>query len=421
MRLRGRLRGCGGFRRSPERGAAGSLGTGLLDYWLMPPRILISAGEASGEMYATRLVEELRRRFPDASFYGCAGPNMRAMGVRPVVQAEALSVVGLVEVVAHIPRIYGEFRKLVAAARAERPDLAILTDSPDFHFRLARQLKRMGVPVVYYVAPQVWAWRQGRTRVMQKIIDLLVCIFPFEEAFFRERGVQAMYAGHPLTRMFRPSRSREEFLERYGLSGNSPVIGLLPGSREGEWRRHLPLLVEAAEELGRTRQVQCVLGVPASGFPLQDRETWWKRFSASSIQVIEADTWNLLAHADLLLAASGTVTVEAALAGTPMVTFYRVTPLSWKLGRRLVKVPHLTMVNLVAGERIVPEYMQDAATGTALAAAAEGLLANPERMARMRADLNRVRALLTGDEDPIARAADAICALLRERQAAGGC
>ncbi len=378
----------------------------------MGPKILISAGEASGEMYATQLVDALRVRYPAATFFGCAGPKMRAAGVRPVIDAEALSVVGLVEVLAHIPRIHREYRKLLAAARAERPDIAILTDSPDFHFRVARQLKRMGVPVVYYVAPQVWAWRQGRTRVMRDIIDLLVCIFPFEEVFFRERGVPALYAGHPLTRMFSASSTREDFRCRYGFREDVPLVGLLPGSRAGEWARHLPVLMDAVSALRQQRLVQFALAVPPSGFPLDNRETWWKRFSESSIQVIEADTWNLLAHADILLAASGTVTVEAALAGTPMVTFYKVAALSWKLGRRLVKVPHLTMVNLIAGERVVPEFMQDAANGATLAAAVDGLLTNPERMLRMREDLGRVRTLLAGSEDPIGRAADAIAALL---------
>jgi lipid-A-disaccharide synthase len=378
----------------------------------MPRKILISAGEASGEMYATKLVEELRRRYPEAEFFGCAGPKMRAAGVRAVVKAEALGVVGLVEVLGHIPRIYGEFRKLVAAAVEEKPDLAILTDSPDFHFRLAARLKRQGVPVVYYVAPQVWAWRQGRARVMKKIIDLLVCIFPFERDFFAEHGIHAAYAGHPLTRMFRLSASREAFRKRWQLKADRPLVGLLPGSRRGEWERHLPVLLDAAARLGREEPVAFALAVPDSGFPLGDEAKWRKRIDASSIQVIEGDTWNLLGHADLLLAASGTVTIEAAIAGTPMITYYKVAALSWALGRRLVKVPHLTMVNLVAGRRVVPEYMQDEATGERLARAAADLLRNPEGLARMRGDLAEVKALLAGDEDPIARAADAIESLL---------
>jgi lipid-A-disaccharide synthase len=400
----------------------------------MPPKILISAGEASGEMYASRLVPALQRLLPGASFFGCAGPKMRAAGVRPVVDAEALSVVGLVEVVTHIPRIYGEFRKLVKAAEQERPDLAILTDSPDFHFRLAAKLQRLGVPVVYYVAPQVWAWRQGRTRVMKEIIDLLVCIFPFEKAFFQERGIRTLYAGHPLTRMFRPARSREEFRLRHGIPQNATLIGLLPGSRAGEWRRHLPLLLDTVETLRRGRSegagsgrepLHFALGVPEGGMPWPPSgpsadgdalaEKTKKRIAAASIQEVVGETWDLLAHADLLLAASGTVTMEAALAGTPMVTFYRVSPLSWKLGRRLVKVPHLTMVNLVAGERVVPEYMQDEATGASLAVAVERLLQDPDAMRQMRRDLARVRELLSSDQDPIEAAAAAIAEMVTPR------
>ncbi|MCC6265434.1 MAG: lipid-A-disaccharide synthase [Bryobacterales bacterium] len=397
----------------------------------MPPKILISAGEASGEMYASQLVPELLRRFPEATFFGCAGPKMRAAGVRSVVDAEALSVVGLFEVVRHIPRIYREFRKLVAAAKRERPDLAILTDSPDFHFRLAAKLKRMGVPVVYYVAPQVWAWRQGRARTMRKIIDLLVCIFPFEKAFFEERGIPTLYAGHPLTRMFQPSMSRAEFRAKHGLRDDLPLIGLLPGSRAGEWKRHLPVLLDCVERLRERAHagqdaLQFALGVPEGGMPwriaLAREESGGassafkktkKRIAAASIQTVVGETWDLLAHADLLLAASGTVTMEAALAGTPMVTFYKVSPISWKFGRRLVKVPHLTMVNLVAGKRVAPELMQDAATGSSLAAAVEELLSHPEAMEQMREELRRVRDLLSSDSHPIEAAAEAIAAMLR--------
>ena len=403
----------------------------------MPPKFLISAGEASGEMYASQLVEELKRRYPEASFFGCAGPKMRAAGVRSVVDAEALSVVVLADLVRHIPRIYGEFRKLAAAARRERPDIAILTDSPDFHFRLAAKRKRMGVPVVYYVAPQVWAWRQGRARTMRRIIDLLVCIFPFEKAFFEERGVRALYAGHPLTRMFRPTMSRAEFRAKHGLRDDLPLVGLLPGSRAGEWKRHLPVLLDAVEILKSKPRppevaLQFALGVPEGGMPWPgkirpgagteaspDEEKTKKRIAAASIQTVVGETWNLLAHADLLLAASGTVTMEAALAATPMVTFYKVSPLSWKFGRRLVKVPHLTMVNLVAGKRVVPELMQDEATGAALAAAAEDLLSRPEAMEQMRAELRRVRRLLSSDGHPIEAAAEAIAAMLEDGGIAG--
>lgn len=394
----------------------------------MKPKILISAGEASGEMYASQLVAALKRRLPEASFFGCAGPRMRAAGVRAVVEAEALSVVGLVEVLRHIPRIYREFRKLAAAAEREKPDIAILTDSPDFHFRLASKLKRSGVPVVYYVAPQVWAWRQGRARAMRRLIDLLVCIFPFEEAFFGAHGIRTLYAGHPLTRMFKPSMSRKEFRASLGIDENRPVVGLLPGSRAGEWKRHLPVLLDAVDRMRQAapseqRIPQFVLGVPESGmlWPSSaaggapsdiDEEKTKKRISSASIKTVVGKTWDLVSHADLLLTASGTVTIEAALAATPMVTFYKVSPWSWKLGRWLVKVPYLTMVNLVAGKQVVPELMQDDATGATLAEAALDLLHDPIAMEKMREDLGRVRHLLASDVDPIERAVDAVVSML---------
>ncbi len=215
----------------------------------MAPKVLISAGEASGDLYAAGLVEALRRRRPDLKFFGCAGPRMRNAGVRPVVDAHSLAVVGLLEVVTHIPRIYGEYRKLLKTARAERPELAILTDSPDFHLRVARQLKKLGIPVIYLVAPQVWAWRKGRLPWMRRTIDRLLCIFPFEPEFFTRHGIDATYIGHPLTRLVKPSASRAELRRRLGIPDGTPLVALLPGSRTGEAARHLPILLETATRL----------------------------------------------------------------------------------------------------------------------------------------------------------------------------
>ena len=197
------------------------------------PTILVSAGEASGDLYASLVVEELRRTLPGTEFFGCTGPRLRAAGVRTVVDAASLAVVGLVEVVSHIPRIYGEYRKLLAAAAAVRPDLAILTDSPDFHLRVARKLHRQGIPVVYLVAPQAWAWRKGRVREMCRTIARLLCIFPFEEEFFTRHGVRTTYIGHPLAGLVRPSLSRDEFFRKHRLAAERPLITVLPGSRRG--------------------------------------------------------------------------------------------------------------------------------------------------------------------------------------------
>lgn len=368
----------------------------------MSAAILVSAGEASGDLYASELVRTLASMRPDLTFFGCAGPKMESAGVEPVVHASSLAVVGLVEVVQHIPRIYGEFRKLVRAAAERRPALAILTDSPDFNLRLAKKLKRLGIPVVYLVAPQVWAWREGRVRQLRRDLEHLLCIFPFEEPWFRERGVRATYIGHPLTRSARARWSRDEFFRRHGLRTDQPLVTLLPGSRTGEVSRHLEPVAEAAKRLP---QAQCILAAPAGFTARAGSQFFRERISAWSIQVIEGETSDALAHSDLAIAASGTVTVEAAVLGTPMVTFYRVTNLSWTLGRRLVRVPFLTMVNLIAGRKIVPELMQDEATGERLAAEASILLSDANKRDEMKRALAEVRETLTTPEHPMDRAA----------------
>src|SRR5438477_8498340 len=246
-------------------------------------QILVSAGEASGDLYAALVVEELRRLIPATELYGCAGPRLRAAGVRTVVDAASLAVVGLLEVVSHIPRIRGEYRKLLAAAREQRPELAILTDSPDFHLRMARQLRQQGIPVVYLVAPQAWAWRKGRVGQMRRNIQRLLCIFPFEEEFFAREGIQAVYIGHPLAGLVRPSLSRDEFFRKHRLTAGRPLISVLPGSRRGEAARHLPALLDAAGRLYREQAVNLVL--PASA--TTGKGFFEERVGSSAVRVIE--------------------------------------------------------------------------------------------------------------------------------------
>ena len=373
---------------------------------MTPRKILVSAGEASGDLYAAGLVERLRERWPEVEFFGCAGPRMRQAGVRALVDASELAVVGLVEVVTHIPRIYGLYRRMWRAAQEERPQLAILTDSPDFHLRLARRLKRLGIPIVCLVAPQVWAWRRGRLPRLRRTVDRLLCIFPFEEEYFRRHGVKALYIGHPLSRLVRPLLTREEFFSRHGLEPGQPFVALLPGSRRGEARRHLPGLLDAVEPIRRSVPASFVLALPGGGFA--GLEDFRERIRRSSIQIVEGATWEALAHADLALAASGTVTIEAALLGTPMVTFYRVTGLSWWLGKFLVRVPYYSMVNLVAGRAVVPELMQNEMCGERLAAEAVRLLTDGEARRRMREELRSVAATLGGPENPFQCAARAV-------------
>src|SRR5689334_6640933 len=242
---------------------------------------------------------------------------MKTAGVRAVVDAASLGVVGLLEVVTHLPRIRREFHNLLDAARRERPDAAVLTDSPDFHLRLAKRLKRLGVPVVYLVAPQVWAWRKGRLPLMRRVIDRLLCIFPFEEQFFSTQHIPTTYIGHPLTRLVKPSADPGDLRRRFGIPEGAPLVALLPGSRTGEIARHMPYILDAARRIrAQVPSAQLILALP-QGANLTER------FSSESIQVLEGQTWDVLACADLALAASGTVTIEASLLGTPMVAFYR--------------------------------------------------------------------------------------------------
>ena len=367
----------------------------------MYPRILVSAGEASGDLYAALLVEELRRAWPHADFFGCTGPRLRAAGVRTIVDSASLAVVGLLEVVSHIPRIYGEYRNLLATSREQKPDLAILTDSPDFHLRVARRLHREGIPVTYLVAPQVWAWRSHRLRAMRRDLQHLLCIFPFEEEFFASRGLPAAYIGHPLAGLVRPSLSRNEFFRKHELAAERPLIAVLPGSRRGEAARHVPALLDGVARLHREQPLNFVLPASANTGAAFFRGL----IGEAPIRVIEGESWDAMAHADLALAASGTVTVEAALLGTPMVTFYKVSRPSWIVGKLLVRVPFYSMVNLIAGRPVVPELMQARMTGHNLAAEAQRLLVDENARTEMRAGLAEVRRRLSGEGNPARRAA----------------
>ena len=378
-------------------------------------RILISAGEASGDLYAAGVVDALRVRHPEAQFFGCAGPRMQAAGVRAIVDARSLAVVGLVEVLAHLPRIRREFKKLTGSIPAERPDLAVLTDSPDFHLRVAKRLRNAGVPVVYLIAPQAWAWREGRVRTMRACVRRLLCIFPFEQEFFERRGVPTTYIGHPLARLVKPSFSRAEFLAKFAIPTEARIVALLPGSRQGEVARHLPALLQAAEAVRKKHPVTLVMAL-APGFGLA-ASNLKERIEAASIQTIEGHTWDVLAQSELALAASGTVTVEAALLGIPMVTFYRVNALSWIVGRWLVRAPFLTMVNLVAGRQVVPELIQHEMTADSIATEACRLLEDPERRTAMRGDLAEVAGKLRISRDPMEIAAECIERVWSETQA----
>ncbi len=321
-----------------------------------------------------------------------------------VIRSEDLAVVGLVEVVGHLPRIWLRFRKLISEARRRKPDLAILTDSSGFHLPVAKKLKKQGVPVVYLIAPQVWAWRQYRVRTMRRTIRRLLCIFPFEAAFFQKHGVPVTYIGNPLAGKVRPQLSREEFFRKHNLPPDRPLVAVLPGSRRSEVLRHVPDLVRAADILSETRHLSFVL--PAS--PNCGAEFFRQPLAGSRIKAIDGEAWDAMAHATVVLAASGTVTTEAALLGTPMVAFYRVTGLTYAIGKHLVSTPFFSMVNLIAEKRIIPELIQNDMSGETIAAEAARLLDNEGERAKMKEDLAVVTARLAGTGDPIIKAADEV-------------
>lgn len=337
---------------------------------------------------------------------------MQAAGVRTVIDQRRLAVVGLIEVVPHIPRIFGILNTLTAEAERLKPDLAILTDSAGFHLRVAKRLQKIGVPVVQLIAPQAWAWREYRVNTMRRTLKHLLCILPFEEKFFRDRGVPTTYIGHPLARIVKAKLTRTELLAQLQLPADARIVALLPGSRRGEVARHVPYVVTAAVSLREQAQVVPILALPG-GFGAAQCD-FLEPFRAASIQVVEGLTWDVLAHAELALAASGTVTIEAAMLGTPMVTFYRVNAISWYLGRWLVRAPFLSMVNLVAGHKIVAELIQHEMTPEAIAAEGLRLLQDEQARREMQAGLAGVVAQLSSEHDPMETAAGVIERILRE-------
>lgn len=372
-------------------------------------RFLISAGEASGELYGAGILDALRRRAPGSEFFGVGGKRMRDSGFEAIVDAHKISVVGLAEVVTHLPMIRREFKRVVTEAARRKPDAAILIDFPDFNLRLARELHRLKIPVIYYVSPQLWAWRKGRIKQVQKYVSKMLVIFPFEADFYRQHGVAAEYVGHPLADEALPGITREQFASANKLDPAKTWIALLPGSRRKELSLNLPGIIESAKLLGS--EFQFVLPVASSL-----NEGW----IASLVQqhslpvTLVHDARAALLHSRAGIVASGTATVEAALIGTPFVMIYRVTPLTYAIGRRLVKLDRFGMVNLIAGRDVVPEFIQHGFVPANVAAKVREILDDGPARSRMLNDLAEVRQKLhpQGKSTAADKAADAVLALL---------
>ncbi|HLY41875.1 MAG TPA: lipid-A-disaccharide synthase [Terracidiphilus sp.] len=384
------------------------------------PDIFISAGEASGEHYGALLIAELKRRLAaqnrSANFFGMGGPRMAAAGLETVVRAEDMAVMGITEVVRHLPRIYREFRHLKSAIRTRRPGVAILIDFPDIHFKLAEQLHRQGVPVIFFVSPQLWAWKKHRIRLVQNYVDKMLVIFPFEEEFYRDHGVNAEFVGHPLADLPLPAQSRNRFALSSGLDPGATWIALLPGSRTKEIRDNLPEMLSAARLLVKTMtSEEAVTESTANPKGNLVRETFQfivplaptlssaqrqfiirlltRHSSGLSVQLAD-DARITLFHARASIVASGTATVEAALMGNPFVVVYRVSPVTFAIAKRVVTVPHVAMANLIAGSRAVPELIQNNFTASNIVQHIAPLLPDGAPRQSMMQELKRIRSLL---------------------------
>lgn len=373
----------------------------------MPPQILISAGEASGDMYAARLAMALQKR-TGAHLFGMGGAKMRDAGVEIVADASDIAVVGITEVFNRLPAVWRAWRALEREAARRKPALAITVDSPGFNFGLARRLKKRGIRNVYFISPQVWAWRPRRMRWIQRRFSRVLVIFPFEEQIYQKAGVPVNFVGHPLVDSVHSKMTREEFAARFGLDQKREIVAILPGSRPSEIQRNMPTIADACSALHANHAVQFVVAVGPGLKP-----QLFQKYERPNVHwvFVENSTYEALASADCAIVSSGTATIEAALLGTPMVVVYRVSRVTAMIARRLVTTPLFAMVNLISGQQVVPELIQERFTAQALENELCTLLDSKDARERQKKGLAEVKAKL-GPGGTIDRAADILAGMV---------
>lgn len=359
-------------------------------------RIMIVAGEASGDMHGAKLVAAMREQAPSLAVCGIGGSALAAQGVEILYDASQLAVVGIVEVISHLGFIREAMHALEKRLREEPPCLLILIDYPDFNLILAKKAKRLGIPVFYYISPQVWAWRPGRVKTIRKRVDRLAVILPFEKGFYQERGMEVEYVGHPLMDTVRSTMERADFLASLDIAPESTVVGILPGSRRREAASMLPVFLAAAKRMAPELHRPVFVLPLAPTLSEEDLLINGLADCGLEVRVVRENRYELMAACNAVMAASGTVSLELAILDVPMVVSYKVSPLTWFLGKRLVKVEYASLVNLVAGREVVPELLQDQAVPARIAEAVLGLLTDSCHRARMLAGLAEVRELLGG-------------------------
>lgn len=357
--------------------------------------ILVVAGENSGEKYGAGLIHEFKKIQPSLSFFGIGGKKMAEEGIEILFPTEELAVVGGIEILSHLPRIKKIFDRITKEIKSRKPKAAVLIDSPDFNLRLAKKLRKLDVPVLYYISPTVWAWRKGRLKAIKKTVDKMLLIFPFEEAIYKERGIDCSYVGHPLKERVKISLSKEEFYKKYGLNSQKKLITLLPGSRKSELKYHMPVLLKALERIKKEYEPQFVLVLAES----LDKDFLLRFISPrfEDLKILTEHGYEAMAFSDLVLSACGTANLETALLETPLISFYRISPLTYFLGVKFVKIKNYSIVNILAGRQIVPELIEHRFTPENIFEEVKKILENEELRSEIKANFRQIKARL-GEE-----------------------